>query len=209
LVPTSSDSQKVQCSRSQDLLSARLDGECTTDELSQLDGHLRSCAGCRSRADALDRLHRVVRLRAAEPVPDLSASILSRVPAARRHDGARWALLAVASTQLLLALPAMVAGPVDEGVHVTRHVGALSAAVAVGLLYAASRPSRAAALLPVVAAFVGFTLAVAVADLARGEVTAVAEVQHLLDISSLVLLWLVAGRPCPRTGAHRPPRLTG
>ena len=81
-------------------------------------------------------LHRMVRVREAEVVPDLTAAILGAAPAtgaavARRRAAepvsvARWALFVVALTQLVLAGPALLLGE-DAGatVHVARELGSV------------------------------------------------------------------------------------
>ncbi|MET1039592.1 MAG: zf-HC2 domain-containing protein, partial [Acidimicrobiales bacterium] len=52
----------MRCDRSRDVLSARLDGEATADELAVLDRHLASCAACTDFAASLMALDRVTRL---------------------------------------------------------------------------------------------------------------------------------------------------
>ncbi len=84
-VPTSGDSKSVECERSHRLLSARLDGECTEDELDALDRHLTACLRCRAYEAGLAYVHRLVRVRPAEVVPDLTAAILERWTPARHQ----------------------------------------------------------------------------------------------------------------------------
>ncbi len=155
-------------------------------------------------------VHRAVRVRPAEPVPDLVASVLARaaVPTPGRGEWVRYALGVVAATNLLLGLPALLLGSGSDEVpvHVARHLGAFVVAISLGLLYCAWRPHRAAGLLPVAAALVTAMVAGAVADVAGGDRPAIAEVVHLFELAGLVLLWLLAGRPRP-ANPLRPRRL--
>jgi len=203
----------VDCEPFRDALSARLDDELDPAGLERLEAHLAICARCRDHEAALDQLHRRVRLRAAEPVPDLSRRIVARAhpPQPGRGEWVRWALLAVALTQLVLALPALLLGD-DAGatIHTARHLGSLAAAVAVGLAYAAWRPVRAFGLLPVAAAVAGCTLITAVIDVANGNARALGESTHLLNLVGLFLLWRLAGSPRPghqRARRHVAPRV--
>src|SRR5688572_14092508 len=124
----------MRCEAIREALSAQLDGE--TSELSDhaVHAHLGTCAACTAWADELAVLHRMVRVREAEPVPDLTAAILGTAPrpaAPRRGAGAqpislpRWALFVVALTQLVLAGPAVLLGEGSGAtVHVARELGA-------------------------------------------------------------------------------------
>lgn len=197
-----------------DLASARLDGDASPAELVALDAHLAGCAHCRAYALRVDGLNRALRVRPAEPVPDLSATIVARAhpPTPGRGEWVRWALVVVAATQLALALPSLVFGD-DAGapVHVARHVGSLSVALAVGLLYAAWRPERAYGLVPVALALAACTAVTAVLDVVDGSARALGEAHHLLEVTALVLLWRLAGaprpRPRPRTRTRSGPRI--
>src|SRR5690242_2752575 len=121
----------MRCDQSRDLLSARLDGEATSDELAVLDRHLASCPACRDLAVGLEAVDRMTRLSPAEPVPDLTASILAAHAHNPRREAARWSLVVVATAQLLLALPSLLVGADGAAVHTTRELGSWSAALAV------------------------------------------------------------------------------
>ena len=123
----SGDLLGMRCDTLREALSARLDGEDPGLDDTAIDGHLGTCGACSAWSDELTTLHRMVRVREAEPVPDLSGPILG-IPAARptrraaRRDAispARWALFVVALTQLVLAAPALLLG---EDVGATVHV---------------------------------------------------------------------------------------
>lgn len=194
----------MSCDHWRELASARLDGELAGDEATALDAHLATCPACRSfAADAAD-LGRAVRVRPAEPVPDLYAAIMAAAPAVgptRTPLLQRWSRLALAwlaIVQLALALPALLFGDgAGMGHHVARHLGSFDVAIAIGLLYAAWRPERARSLLPVVAALAACLVVTSVADLSDGSTTTGLEAHHVLDMVGFVLLWLVAGRPRP------------
>ncbi len=207
----------MECSEIREALSARLDGEEPGLPAEATDTHLAGCRACTAWADELAVLHRMVRVREAEPVPDLSAAIVDAfvpAPGPARRSGlagevvstARWGLLVVALTQLVLAMPALIMGD-DPGatVHVARELGAFDVALAVGLLVAAWQPARAWGLLPVAAALAFVMVGTAVLDLADGRTDTVAEAHHLLDLAGVVLLWLVAREVSTRSA--RPTRV--
>ena len=212
----------MRCDTIREALSARIDGEDPGLGDQVLDDHLAGCSACAGWADDLSTLHRMVRVREAEPVPDLSAAILAGTPApprpsrlGERISGARWALFVVALTQLVLAAPAVLLGQ-DPGttVHAARELGAFDVALAIGLLVAAWQPARAWGLLPVVTALALVLGGTAVLDVVRGTTAGLSEVHHLLDLAGVAFLWLVARdvrAPCPavRRRGPSPPREVG
>lgn len=189
----------MDCQDFQDALSARLDGEALPPGLDDpmVDAHVATCAACAAFASGAAAQHRALRIRAAEPVPDLTSTIIAALPAQARpqpvREWARYALFAVAVTQLLLALPAILLGE-DPGasVHIARELGSFDVALGIGLLWAAWQPRRAAGLLPMMFALAGAMAVTAVLDVVRGEAPALSEAHHLLDLAGLVLLWALA-----------------
>ena len=190
----------MRCDTFREALSARLDGEAPGLDDDTIDAHLDTCEACGAWAEELATLHRMVRVREAEVVPDLTAAILGIQPAPVRRSRlgetispARWALFVVALTQLVLAAPALVLGE-DSGatVHVARELGSFDVALAIGLLVAAWQPARAWGLLPVIAALGLVMAGTAVVDVARGTATGFGEAHHALDLAGLALLWWVA-----------------
>jgi predicted anti-sigma-YlaC factor YlaD len=194
----------MQCDDFQDALSARLDGEALPVGLTDaaVDAHVARCAACTAFAAGSVAQHRALRVRAAEPVPDLTDGILAALPAAARpqpvREWARYALLAVALTDLILALPAVLLGE-DPGasIHVARELGSFDVALAVGLLWAAWQPRRAASLLPIFVALAAATFFTAVLDVARDQAPLSGEAHHVLDLAGLALLWALAHPPRP------------
>ena len=70
----------MNCDRAQAVLSDRLDGERAPDRVgATVDEHITTCTRCRAfEANAL-RLRTSLRVRLAEPVPDLVGTIMARV----------------------------------------------------------------------------------------------------------------------------------
>jgi predicted anti-sigma-YlaC factor YlaD len=190
----------MRCDTIREAISARLDGEAPGLEDSTIDAHLTGCLACVAWSEELSTLHRMVRVREAEAVPDLTGAILGSHPVPARRawrseviSPARWALFVVALTQLVLAAPALLLGE-DAGatVHVARELGSFDVALAIGLLVAAWQPARAWGLLPVIAALALVMAGTAVIDVVRGTASGFGEAHHVLDLAGLVLLWLVA-----------------
>lgn len=174
----------------------------------ELDTHLSTCPTCSAYAAGANQLHRSLRLRTADDVPDLVGAVLARVetPKRSRPEWARYALFAVALSQLLLALPALLLGDsLGASVHIARELGSWDVALAVGLLYAAWRPERSAGLLPFAAALAATMVLTAVLDVASGRESALAESHHLLEIIGLVLLAVLARPAWRRTGTSISP----
>jgi predicted anti-sigma-YlaC factor YlaD len=194
----------MDCTTCREAISAALDGEATVAERAAVDDHLLACADCHAWSLAASRTHRSVRLRAAEPVPDLVPAILAKAhpPNAGRWEWIRTALAVVALTELVLSVPALFGVDAGASVHVARHVGSLSAALAVGLVYAAWKPVRAYGLLPIALALAGCLLVTSLIDLANGRVDALGEAHHVLDLVAVTLLWAMAGCPLPRVAGR-------
>jgi predicted anti-sigma-YlaC factor YlaD len=179
-------------------MSAALDGELRPAEAASLERHLGTCAACRADHADLADLHRTVRVREAGRVPDLVGPIMAAVelPRPRRTfdlEWARYALLAVALTQLIIALPALLLGQ-DDGAstHVARELGSFDVALASGLLLAAWQPRRATGLIPFGVALAFATLVVSLIDVVAGRAVVGGEAHHVLDIVGVALLCLVA-----------------
>jgi predicted anti-sigma-YlaC factor YlaD len=188
----------VNCELARDLLSAAADGELLAKERGTLDAHVEQCPACRLRAQQIARLDRGVRIRPAEPVPDLVASVTARARPARLGRGGwiRPALAWVSIVILVRSAPALVLGETGgANTHVARHVGAFGVALAIGLAYAAWRPHRAFGLLPFTAALVGTVLLSALFDVLDGDRSALAESTHIGELIGLTLLWMLAGSP--------------
>lgn len=193
----------MRCDQIREAMSAGMDGETTSLERAVVDAHLAECPRCRTFASGAADLHRRVRVRRAEVVPDLSTAILVAAPSPAGRPArpwARYALLAVALCQLALAVPTLVLGDGPGGsVHVIRELGSWDVALAASWLAVAWHPRRAAGLLPFALALAVVMVATAVLDVSSGRTPAVGESAHLLDLAGLALVWSLARAVPPAT----------
>ena len=143
-------------------------------------------------------LNRSVRLRPADTRPDFVERVMIRADSARLGRGA-WVRPALAWCGVVVAVqavpPLLFADLDGAATHIARHVGASASALAIGFLFAAWRPHRAAGMLPFVAALLATTIVAAMLDTVSGERSALAESVHVAELVGLVLLWMVAGSP--------------
>ena len=181
----------MDCEACRDVVSAQLDGEASPVEVAAAELHLATCTACATYQASVARLHRTVRVAAAEPVPDLSGAILAAHPPTAGRGGAdvgvwRVGLALVALAQVVAAIAHL------GGDHIVRDQASWEAALAAGYAWAAWRPARAAGLLPVAAVLTILLL------VNGGLALAGAGTHHLL--APLGLLFLVlATRPSTST----------
>jgi predicted anti-sigma-YlaC factor YlaD len=194
------------CSDFQEAVSARLDGEPAAIEAAELDAHLARCSACRAYATRADTLTRSIRVRPAEPVPNLTATILANAPAPARQ-WPRYVLLWVGLTELVLALPALAGDGRGASTHVARELGSWDIALGVALLVVAWQPRRAAGLLPFALALAGAMALTATLDIVAGHAPASGEALHLLDVIGVGALWLAARSPSSVRWLPRSPGL--
>ena len=189
----------MSCERWRDAISARLDDEESGLDAALIDAHVARCPSCRTFAAAAEASRRERRVGSATGVPDLSRRVRTAVAAAdraRQHAAVRGLLTAVAMLIIALSLRALVLGDEhDTGSHAARHLGAFSAAYGVGLLVLAVRPARARTMLPVAAVLAGALMITATVDLLQGRIPLVGEAQHIPEVLSVVLVWLLTGVP--------------
>lgn len=189
----------MDCRTAHLAISDRLDGRIEHDDLAgrALDAHLTGCATCRVYAAEAATLHRQVRLRSAESVPDLTADILTAIgddSDRARSGGLRLGLAAVGAVQLLIALPALVLGD-DAGLpaHTARHLGSFAVALAIGFLFAAWKPERIGGVLPLTAVLVACLFVTSAVDVAQGRTAAFSELgAHATEIVGLGMLCMLA-----------------
>src|SRR5947209_2586433 len=192
---TRDDHVDMHCATCRELISADVDGELRSIEREAMEAHVAGCRACTAFRASVTATHRAMRLRSAEPVPDLTASILAAHAAestaagpvaagsgARRAGAAagttflRYALGVVAVTQLVMALPELIDPDGSAStLHAAHHLGAWDIAFAVGLLVVAVQPWRARGLLPMCAALGGVMVVLAVIDVASGRTPGLAE----------------------------------
>jgi predicted anti-sigma-YlaC factor YlaD len=221
----------MDCEQYREAISAGLDGEDTGVPADLVARHLARCPSCRVLAERMGQVARAARLYPAEAVPDLTEVILGAVAAdpapgiaARRRrpaaaiagDGGgapgiiRFALLLVAAAQVLAAVPALFGDDLGATIHVAHEQGAWGVGLAAGLAFAAWRPPRAGALVPLLGAFVACLGLMTALDIAAGRVVPSAEVPHLMAAVGLALVWLESRpkpfpRRWPRPGAGSAP----
>lgn len=186
----------ITCEHCRDALSAMADGEVAPVDEPTLRRHLDACTACTAFAAATDDLARRVRVAPAEPVPDLTASILAAVDTpdtarARTRFGQLRGLLAlVGVVQLVLAVPTVLAAGALAP-HTTREVGIFEVALGIGFLVVARRPSRAGGLLPVAAVVGTLVTLTSLGDVVAGTTTLVQETAHVLEVAGTGLLWVL------------------
>jgi predicted anti-sigma-YlaC factor YlaD len=191
----------MDCERWREAISARLDGEDAGIDGTLVDAHLDRCPACRAFAAAAATARPGQRVGLADDVPDLSRRVRKAVAVSDRAS--RWsiarALLVVVAIEIIaFSLPALVLGDEqDTSAHAARHLGAFTAAYGVGLLVVAVRPARARTMLPVSIVLAGALLITAVVDLVNGRIPLVGEAQHIPELLSVLLIWLLA-LPAPR-----------
>jgi predicted anti-sigma-YlaC factor YlaD len=193
----------MRCSDFQEAISARLDGEPAAIDESELDAHVGRCAACRAFAARADALTRSIRVRPAEAVPNLTATILANAPAPARV-WPRYVVLWVGLTQLVLAIPALAGDDRGASTHVARELGSWDIALAVGLLLVAWQPRRAVGLLPFALALAGAMALTAGLDIAAGHAPASGEMLHVIDVVGVGALWLAARSPATVRWRPRP-----
>jgi predicted anti-sigma-YlaC factor YlaD len=203
----------VDCLTCREALSARLDGEAEPVPAEETDQHVAACAECRSWQARVTGMSRVLRVRQATPVPDLSAAILDMAVPPQRPRGwwARIALVVVAVAQLGLALtqilgagaPTAHGGALPTAEHLFDESTAWNLALGIGLLWAALRTRVTSGLIPVLGGFVLLLGVYSVQGLAAGTVTATRVAEHGLLLVALCLLLVINrwyGDPDPRSG---------
>ncbi len=195
----------MECSQAQAWISARIDGEAV-EQPDLLAKHMETCPVCPEFEGASHRLKRTMAFRPVRSEPiDLAPLVLARVgvPNLGRGEWRRTLLGAAGLTLLLLAIPGVLFGSTMLGAelgstdHSGRHLGAFSAALAFGFVYAAWRPERAIGLVPLTSALGALILLTGVIDMARGNSTGLAEASHLLELTGVALIWAMSRHPWP------------
>lgn len=99
------------CDRALELISLRLDGELTPEELGELEAHLAGCGDCRRAAEELRELHTLLPQLEEEVPPDLHRAIMDRIASEKVvpltggrkwKELRRWASLAAVFAVILL-----------------------------------------------------------------------------------------------------------
>lgn len=205
----------MRCSDWREAASANIDGELVEGlALEDLAAHEAVCEPCRTWRAQAEQITRGYRIGPADQVPDLVAAVLALTEPVRRRRGRsptlvlRGALIVVAITQLILALPAFAIADA-ESMHVTHEVAAFNAAFAIGLFWVALWPYRAIGLLPVMTALVGILVTITVPDILVGHVHWERETMHVLLVIALGLLAALAKRSDGTPDVPRSPGVDG
>jgi predicted anti-sigma-YlaC factor YlaD len=216
----------MTCVWCREALSALLDGEDRPGERAKVEVHLERCPACRRYSNRAARVTRLARTEPVAPLPDLTASVMTSVHAARLSPRAatsgptrrRWttvlrvvlAMLGIGqlglATNGLFGPQASQPGPSNlNGAGLTQLAHESSAwniALAVGFFCVAARPSRTRALLPLVGAFVAGLSVLSVLDAAHGRIVGSRLLSHGLVVLALLVLLALAKIACqPREDA--------
>ena len=200
--PSGRPAEDGDCVAARAVLSAQLDGEPEPPPTEQTDEHLARCPYCAVWRESLHRLTRRVRVTLARALPDrtpqLLAAVLADQSVRRRARPAyrlvRLGLAAAAAAQLVIVIPALILG--DAGALIppqaSRELGAFNAALAVGYLAVALRPTRARGALLLVAPATALLVILAIIGSALGQTTLLAETPHLIAVAGWALLAVLA-----------------
>jgi predicted anti-sigma-YlaC factor YlaD len=195
----------MTCSQARIAISALIDGEEPGIPAAQVRAHVAGCPACQAWQHSAEEVTRAVRVQSVQ-VPDLTERVLAAVhadPAAAARSAAvtsrrqvvRWALAVSALAQLVIGVPLLFGG--GETLHVSREMASFDVALAVGYLFAAWRPARAAALVPVAVVLSVCLLFTSTLDVASDGVLVAHEVGHLLAVLQAGLLWALGRTAAP------------
>ena len=197
----------VDCLTCRESLSARLDGEAEAAPAEQVDAHLVACGACQLWLRNAEDLNRLLRVRPAVPVPDLTQAILAAAPVLepRQGWGVRGALVCVAVAQIALGLSQLVgagtaAMNVEHGTagHLFNESTAWNLALGIGMLWAAFRPRATTGLVPMLTGFLVVLLTYSAHDLLTGAAPVSRVLGHGLLVVGLILMIIVNRRHLPR-----------
>lgn len=165
---------------------------------SDLERHLTGCADCASWGNELSVIGRFARL-APLPSTDLTEQILRSAATVRARSSlgaviVRAVLLAVAVGQLLLSLPSLLlaSDSMNAPMHMAHESGGWNLALAIAFFTVVWRPQYAAVFLPMIGVLASVFTIFCVVDLIAGAVTWQRLMTHVLMVSGLVLLGLIA-----------------
>ena len=182
----------MNCEKTQELLSAELDGEVSADEISQAMGHLLGCPRCRASRAEMVAIAELLRSQPRPIGPDLTDMVLaeSRAWARARRGAARLALGLLGLVLAISSLPDLLAS--SHEAHLEHHLAVWGFTLATTFALIAVRPRAAKMVRPVLTLFATAMVVVAAIDIIRGETPMLAEVHHLLEVLGVGLVWLVS-----------------
>ncbi len=197
----------MSCDRWRESISAVVDGEESPVDIRLLDAHLFRCAECRTYRDVAEQARRAARLHAVRPAGDMPRRVARSTAIADRAS--RWSVLrivlAVVALEIIaLSLPDLLVSSRDDSArHAARHLGAFTVAYGAALLVVVARPARARAMLPVSAVLAGALAITAVVDVASRRIPLLGETQHVPEMLSVLLIWLMTVPTRRRFGRSR------
>ena len=188
----------MDCRTAFETMSADLDGELSELESQALAAHLLRCPACRAMQRDLLSLHRAVRVRPAEPAPDLVAPIMDRVelPRPRRRTRPGMGPVRAARRGDDPTGRSRFRRCCSERTPARRYTSPASSARSTqrwrrGSWWRPGSPQRAAGLLPFGVALTAATLLTGLIDVLGGRAPAAGEAHHVLDLVGVGFLWLV------------------
>jgi hypothetical protein len=197
-----------ECRAARQWLSAFRDSEVLDDPVAR--AHIEACRACETWAWRLDRTTRAVRIRltGSPDVADAAIEAFRRgVGPSPEHqrDAARFLLAAAGLAGLALFAVSLAGLPGATALagHFGRDLSGLHAAICVGFLLAAWRPTRYGhSLLPVAAMAAVVVLLPSAAHVTSPDVSPLAEAAHIPLLFGLVGLLLLLEPMRPRRRAH-------
>jgi predicted anti-sigma-YlaC factor YlaD len=201
----------MQCEEVRELLSAVVDGEATAREQAIVDAHLATCAECQAWQERAHTLVRWSRIRSsgaeAEPDAEWLAALGGVVSPRRRgpHIRLDQAVLAVtAGALLLLTIPLIVSGRVDD----VRDVAALEAAIGVALVVVLLQPWRAPGVAAVAAPAGAALVTLELVAFGGGDGSPVDLVRHVAALVGGLAAWRLSRGLPPQAGREQIPGMS-
>lgn len=185
----------MECDRTREAISARIDGEDPGVPDGALDAHLAGCAACRGWQQRAHVLTRRARLGGTFLDHDLTDQVLAALPPSapgrRLRTALRVALVVVALGQLAITVPLLILGhDPNAGTHAAHELGSFDLALAIAFVVGAVRPRLSAGLAWPCGIAAGGLVTTAIIDMIAGQTFGVDEAQHLIALAgALLLLW--------------------
>jgi predicted anti-sigma-YlaC factor YlaD len=183
----------MTCERWRDALSALLDHEDPGIDQLELQQHLQTCTDCRTFERDVAALHRVTRVRSAEPVPDLSGAIMATIaPRANPHDVVLGWLRSGLTFVGVLVVARATALLLSNTAENPAHLAAWDLAFGGALLFAAWQPERARGMLPMALLLIVSMTTASLIEINDGHPASHGLVFHVTELLGVVLLALLA-----------------
>jgi predicted anti-sigma-YlaC factor YlaD len=185
----------MECDRTREAISARIDGEDPGVPDGALEAHLIGCEACRGWQQRAHVMTRRARIGGPFLDHDLTHRVLAAVPPAqgrrRLRLVVRAALLALSLGQLAVTMPLLMLGHDPEASkHAAHELGSFDLALAIAFAVGAVRPALSAGLAWTCAIAAGGLAGTAIADLIAGQTFGADEAQHLIAVAgALLLIW--------------------